>query len=353
MSRDNSMTQRPFSPAYLCHSSPEFLAKRVEQLRSVLSDCTLCHRSCRVNRQAGQIGACGGARHATVASWSLSFADEFATLGGNGGVVFCGDNGIHCVYCDQLPNVTSVQHKRGHRMHPDELAGLFRVLQDRGCSCLHWVSATSDLPYLVMGLQRAIPRGLHLPITYHTNAYDSVHTIELLDGIIDSYQVELKYSALGSEDSSTSLTDYRTQSRSVLREMFRQIGATWVRSDTGSLLHGILIHLLVRPYDLSGLRENLEWIATDLSRSAAVCLRAGLRPHLELHGAEHHLSARMTRPLTQTEWELARWTLDETLPNGRHLLIAPPATPPWTNPGAPQRVVGSQEHSQEAASDRL
>jgi putative pyruvate formate lyase activating enzyme len=331
------MTQPPqcsFQPAYLRHPDASFLASRIEELRSVLSDCTLCQRSCHVDRLAAQVGACGASRHAT-ASWSMSFADDFATVGGRGGAIFSGDNGLHCIYCDQAPQPTATEHQLGHRMDIDELAGLYRVLQDRGCTCLHWVSATADLPFLVAALRRAIERGLHLPIVYHTNGFDSPSTIEKLDGIVDSYQVELTYSELGSRAQHDGLSDRQSRSRSVLREMYQQIGAAWVRADDGSLLRGILMHVRVLPYDLAGLRNTLEWIANHLSRSAVVCLRAGARPHVELHGPGRHQSRSVTRPLTQTEWELARWTLEETLPNGRHVLLEPTPTHPWHRSSSP------------------
>ncbi len=331
MGCDNSMTHtkhHSFAPAYLCHSDGNFLANRVELLRSLLSDCTLCHLSCHADRLNGKAGECGAGRHANV-SWSNSFADDFATVGGHGGAIFCGENGLLCIYCGQHGRITPPDHQTGHRMDVDELAGLYRVLQDRGCTCLHWISATADLPFLVTALQRAVRRGLHLPIVYHTNGYDSIRTLELLEGIVDSYQVELRYSYSDASDPAEGLPEYRTTSRAVLREMYRQLGAAWIRADDGSLLRGILIHLQVLPYDLAGLRDTLEWIAGDLSRSAVVCLRSGVRPHLDLNTVGRHQPPVLARALTQTEWELARWTLDEILPNGRHVLLEPTSAQVW------------------------
>ncbi len=37
--------------------------------------------------------------------------------------------------------------------------------------------------------------GLSLPIVYNTGGYDSVRTLQLLDGIIDIYMPDMKYSA--------------------------------------------------------------------------------------------------------------------------------------------------------------
>jgi putative pyruvate formate lyase activating enzyme len=60
-------------------------------------------------------------------------------------------------------------------------------LQKRGCSTIEPVSPTHHLPGLLKALAIAAEQGLDLPVVYNTNGYESVQTLELLDGIVDIY----------------------------------------------------------------------------------------------------------------------------------------------------------------------
>jgi putative pyruvate formate lyase activating enzyme len=64
-------------------SIPELRA-RAERARLRLRHCTLCPRRCRVDRQAGELGACHTGALARVSSVGPHFGEE-APLVGSGG----------------------------------------------------------------------------------------------------------------------------------------------------------------------------------------------------------------------------------------------------------------------------
>ena len=65
-----------------------------------LSTCDLCPRSCRVDRAAGERGACGADGRLVVARAALHFWEEPPISGSRGsGTVFFAHCPLRCVYC--------------------------------------------------------------------------------------------------------------------------------------------------------------------------------------------------------------------------------------------------------------
>ena len=65
-----------------------------------MTDCTLCPRSCRVNRAEGEVGYCKEDAELYAARAALYFDEEPVISGrrGSGAVFFSGCN-MGCVYC--------------------------------------------------------------------------------------------------------------------------------------------------------------------------------------------------------------------------------------------------------------
>ena len=82
----------------------------------------------------------------------------------------------------------------GEEVSFERLAQMMIELQSRGCHNINLVSPTSHVPAIVKSLAIAREKGLKLPLVYNTNAYDSVEILKLLDGIIDIYMPDAKYS---------------------------------------------------------------------------------------------------------------------------------------------------------------
>ena len=302
-------------PAYSRMAANGDLDAVAERLSASLSECRLCPGECGRNRSAGEVGECGAAERARV-SWSTTSVEEFQVTGGTVGVVRAGENGRHCVYCEQLAAQPCAGHVVGNWTSVDELAGIYRMLQDRGCSAIHWVAATPCLPFLVSALAKAMRRSLTVPIGVSTNGYVRAETLAQLSGVVDSYQVELKYAP----KSHSELPDYADHARVALCEMYRQVGGEWVQAGDGTLLRGLLVHMRVVPDELSRLRAAFGWLAAAVGRDVAVCLRAAPRLHTLGEVSSHRDSI---RPLSEFEWHVAYSSLEEMLPQGRHLYLAP------------------------------
>ncbi|GAJ12552.1 unnamed protein product, partial [marine sediment metagenome] len=97
-------------------------------------------------------------------------------------------------------------------------------LQAKGCHNINLVSPTHVVPYILDALELAVTMGLHLPLVYNSGGYDSVETLELLDGIIDIYMPDMKYSDEKTAEQLSGIKDYPSINKAAIREMHRQVG---------------------------------------------------------------------------------------------------------------------------------
>ncbi len=147
-------------------------------------------------------------------------------------------------------------------------------LQQRGVHNIGFVSPTHFAPQMARAILIAAENGLHLPIVYNTNAYDSVEVLKLLDGIVDVYLPDLKYADSEAGFEYSKVRDYKEHARAAIGEMHRQMGSDLVFDKDGLLKRGLLIRLLVLPNDIAGLAENLRWIRDELGPKTAISLMA-------------------------------------------------------------------------------
>ncbi|MHB8085412.1 MAG: radical SAM protein, partial [Dehalococcoidia bacterium] len=120
-------------------------------------------------------------------------------------------------------------------------------------------------------------KGLRLPIVYNTNAYDSTSTLKLLDGIVDIYLPDLKYSSDEYAVKFSQGKDYVMQSRQAISEMYRQVG-NLVTDQSGIAQRGLIVRHLILPDGIAGSTDSLNWLADCISRNVTISLMAQYRP---------------------------------------------------------------------------
>ncbi len=305
-------------PSYVNLARRDQLEERVWQLDALLTDCTVCPRLCRVDRRRTR-GVCGTGIYPEVASHGPSLDGEPVLCGSNGaGSVVLANCNLHCVFCHNYVGTQAVSHIEGRKLSAVDLAAVFLDLQGRGCHNLTWTAPSHQVPQLVRALDLATREGLRIPVVYNSNAYDSPAVLRLLDGVVDVYVPDLKYSEPLPAEQVSGAPEYPKHAREALREMYRQVGTTWELEPHGTLQRGMLVRIQVLPYDLAGVEASLEWLARELSPRLAVSLRAAVRSCLG--AGETRRASPVDRDLTLEEWRIARWALGEHN-SGDHVFV--------------------------------
>ncbi len=122
----------------------------------------------------------------------------------------------------------------------------------------------------------AAREGLSIPLVYNSGGYDSVRTLQLLDGVVDIYMPDAKY---GTDEVASALSHaphYVETMEAAIREMHRQVRDLIIRD--GIAVRGLIIRHLVLPDNLARSDLVLPWIAREISGESYVNIMAQYRP---------------------------------------------------------------------------
>ncbi len=272
----------------------------------MLAPCTVCPHNCGNDRLRDEIARCYSGYLPIVSSFTAHFGEEPLLVGSGGvGNIFFGNCNLRCVYCQNHQISQNYQEERKNEVSFDRLADMMLELQERGCHGIGFVSPTHFVPQIVRSLIIATERGLHLPLIFNTNAYDSVEVLRLLDGVIDIYLPDLKYSDDDSGYRYSKVRNYPQIARAAIREMHRQVGSELVLGDDGLVKRGLIIRHLVLPNDIAGSKDSLSWIRSVLGENATLSVMSQYYPT--------HRAATMPlldRKIRESEYEKVLGILD-------------------------------------------
>lgn len=263
-----------FQPLYLELFEKGKLKDRVGEALEYLSNCVLCPRKCRLNRHE-KIGVCRTGRFALVSSFNAHFGEEPPISGTRGsGTIFFTHCNLRCIYCQNYP-ISQLGH--GEVVYPEELASMMLTLQRWGCHNVNFVTPSHVVPQILEALFLAIPKGFSLPLVYNSSGYDSLLSLRLLDGVIDIYMPDLRYSDNRAGKMFSGVDDYVEVSRTAVREMHRQVGDLQL-DDEGIARRGLLIRHLVLPNGWAGTRLTMEFISREISPKTFISLMSQYFP---------------------------------------------------------------------------
>ena len=107
------------------------------------------------------------------------------------GTIFFSHCNMKCVYCQ---NYQISQELEGAEYSISGLAEIMVGLQNAGCHNINFVSPTIWIPQIIKALQIARKKGLSIPTVFNTGGYDKPETIKMLDGLMDIYMPDMRYS---------------------------------------------------------------------------------------------------------------------------------------------------------------
>jgi putative pyruvate formate lyase activating enzyme len=251
------------------------LAGRISKAFEILKCCTLCPRQCRVDRLSGALGICKTGAQALVSDFAPHFGEEQPLVGKNGsGTIFFSRCNLLCLFCQNY----DISHLGdGTPVTDRQLADIMLSLQKQGCPNINFVTPTHVVPQILAALRLATEGGLKLPLVYNCSGYESIETLELLDGIIDIYMPDFKFWSSESAARYAKAPDYPEQACASLMEMHRQVGDL-VLDDRGLARHGVLIRHLVMPGGLEETEGILRFIAQKISPKSYINVMDQYRP---------------------------------------------------------------------------
>jgi len=271
---------------------------RTKKARSLLSSCRLCGNLCGVNRLSDQKGKCNSGKDLMIASYNVHFGEEPPVSGNKGsGTIFFTNCSLRCIYCQNYP---ISQLGNGKVISVQELAEIMMELQIQGCHNVNFVTPTHFIPQIVEATFYAWEMGFYLPLVYNTSGYETVEGLKLLEGVIDIYLVDMRYSDDEVAFSYSSAKNYVKINREAVKEMFSQVG-NLITDQNGIAISGLIIRHLILPHNIAGSKKTFEFIKKEIADGVWVSL---MNQYFPAHQAlEDPLLNRRT---TKKEYSLAQ-----------------------------------------------
>jgi len=282
------------------------LKSRVVEAYRRLGSCNICAHNCGANRLDGELGICRTSDRAKVSSYGPHLGEEDPLRGWRGsGTIFFTRCNLRCQYCQ---NHDISQTDQGSEVTPEELAMMMLELQERGCHNINFVSPSHVVPQILAGLLIAAQAGLCVPLVYNTGGYDSLESLELLEGVIDIYMPDMKYANPRIGLHYSKIRNYPTVNQAAVKEMHRQVGDLQI-NEHGLATRGLLVRHLVLPNGLAGTDQVVKFLAEDISLNTYINIMDQYRP---AHKASQY--PKLTRPITHKEYQQALdWAHDAGL----------------------------------------
>ena len=250
------------------------LSKKAEEIWERLSSCDLCPFDCKVNRLNGEIGVCRANDELYISSYNIHYGEEPPISGYRGsGTIFFTHCLSRCVYCQNYP-ISQLGY--GNKYTIDELAEIMLYLQKRGAHNINLVTPTHYIAHIVSALEIAKNKGLNIPVVYNTFGYEKLDVLKILEGIVDIYLVDMRYSSDEIALKYSRVKNYVEINRNAVKEMHRQVGN--LKMENGIAKKGVIVRLLVMPEDISGTTDTLRFLAKEVSKDIYISLMSQYFP---------------------------------------------------------------------------
>ena len=268
-----------------------------------LNQCNLCPHKCNVNRNNGKIGKCKATDKVKIALYSTHNFEEPCISGKNGsGTIFFSNCNLNCVYCQ---NYEISQLGKGKEITIEELAQIFLLQQQKNVENINLVTPTSYVLQIIEAIKIAKNKGLKIPIVYNTNSYENIETLKMLEGYIDVYLPDLKYSENNIGKKYSKIDNYFEIATKAIKEMIRQVGITKI-NENGIIQKGVIIRHLVLPNHIENSKKVLKWIKDNIPQGVYISIMAQYFPTYKAKEFKE-----INRKLTLKEWNQIESYIEE------------------------------------------
>jgi putative pyruvate formate lyase activating enzyme len=247
--------------------SKEEIRDKVRAAGEILKSCALCPHGCKVDRTSGKTGICKTGDKPHVNSWGPHFGEESPLVGRFGsGTIFFSQCNLRCLFCQNW----RISHLgEGDVITVERLAKIMMEVQGMGCHNINLVTPTHQMPMILHAMSIATEMGLNIPIVYNCGGYETLNALELLDGVVDIYMPDFKYSDSEMSFRYSKAKDYPQTAKAAIKEMHRQVGDL-ILDERGIAVKGLLVRHLVLHEGIAGTREAVRFIAEEISKNTYI-----------------------------------------------------------------------------------
>ena len=239
--------------------------------------CELCPRHCAIDRNSS-VGYCMAHYTPIVAKVMRHMWEEPLISGHNGsGAIFFSGCNMKCIFCQNHEIAHTIT---GEEYSRERLADLFKRIEDTGVHNINLVTPTHFVNGIIDALDIYKP---NIPIVYNTGSYESLDTLKRLEGYIDIYLPDLKYSDNELAKTLSRADGYFDIATNAILEMYRQQPNDII--EDGIMRKGVIIRHLVLPACIDNSRRIADWLVSHIPHDKYISIMSQFTPHGDLSTA--------------------------------------------------------------------
>ena len=252
--------------------------------------CNICPNRCNADRVGGKTGVCGVTSDIKIAKYYLHPYEEPIISGTNGsGTIFFIGCALRCVFCQ---NYELSRVLRGKTISPQQLADVFKKLEDMGAHNINLVTASHYAEQIIDAFKIYKPK---IPVVYNTHAYENIETLEKLCPYVDIWLPDLKFKSSFLSSRYTQKKDYFDVATKAILYMM-QSKKTVV--ENGLMKSGTIVRHLILPKSSSDSVEIVKWFIENRKNGAMFSLMAQYTPFGNIENFEE-----LKRKITKREYQ--------------------------------------------------
>lgn len=261
--------------------------------------CDICPRKCgAVRTEHTGKGFCGTGTLPVVARIAPHYGEEPCISGKNGsGTVFFSGCTMRCKFCQ---NYEISAKQKGITLTPRQLAKRYKELEETGVHNINLVTADHFAPAVAESLRIYKP---NVPVVYNCGGYTSPKILGMLDGLVDIYLPDFKYSDDKTAQKLSSAPGYVETALAAIKEMIFQVGEPEFDED-GMMKKGVIVRQLILPAHTKNSIEALKILAHEFGNQIMVSLMCQYIPWGEVKN-----DPKLGRKITKREYEKVKKVL--------------------------------------------
>jgi len=242
-----------------------------------------------IDRASGKTGFCGVSDKLKIARAALHYWEEPCISGENGsGAVFFSGCNLHCIFCQNQAISDGV---RGKEITTERLVGIFFELKAKGANNINLVTPSHYIPQIKESIINAKKLGFDLPFVYNSSGYESIASLQKLDGLIDIYLPDFKYMSYELAENFSGAKNYPDVVKKTIEEMHKQTGECDF-FDNGIIKKGVIVRHLLLPSHTRDSMAVIDYLYATYGDNIFLSLMSQYTPLRELHYPE--LNRRLT-----------------------------------------------------------
>lgn len=192
----------------------------------------------------------------------------------------------------------------------EELAEIMINLEKQGACNIDLVTPTIWWKGIKDAIKIAKEKGLKVPILWNSNGFESVEIIKEMEGLVDIYLPDFKYSDDDTAEKYSKIKNYKETAIAAISEMIRQVGNLQFDED-GNAVKGVVIRHMILPNNI----VNSTGVIDEIAKHWKETYVSLMGQYFPMHNAKDF--PELTRQVTEEEYEIVfNHLVDSGIENG-------------------------------------